>query len=64
MNYYFKYKAENEVEQISKERAKEMLTGWWKDEYLNDLFENNKPFRSWTAFVEVWTDDEGEQNDN
>ena len=38
--------------------AKRMLEGWWKPEFLQEVFDKEKAFRLWTAFSVVWTKDE------
>ena len=57
---YFKQLKESgaQVVEVSKEEARRTLEGWWKDEALDEIFENNVQFRLWTAFCEVWTEDE------
>ena len=55
MKYFKQYKGEDEVKEITKEEARRTLEGWWKDEALEDIFNNDKCFRLFTAFCEVWT---------
>lgn len=57
MKYFKQYKGSEEVKEITKEEAKRTLDGWWKEEALKDVFENEKPFRLYTAYAEVWTED-------
>lgn len=61
MQYFKKYK-ENEavVMEITKEEAKHTLEGWWHEDALKDIFENDRAFRLYTAYADVWTkNDEG-----
>ena len=62
MKKYFKqYKeAGAKPEEVTKEEARRTLERWWQDEALNDIFENDRGFRLYTPFSEVWTmDDDG-----
>lgn len=59
IRYYLQYKGEDEFTEITKERAKEMLSGWWKEDFLNDVFDNDKAFRLYTSFIEIWTCKDG-----
>lgn len=59
MKYYQQYKGEEEFTEITKERAKELLSGWWKDDFLKDVFDNDRAFRLYTPFTEVWTCKDG-----
>ena len=59
MKYFTQYKEKGaEPKEVTKAEAKRLLTGWWNDEALDDIFDNNKKFRLWTTFCEVWTEDE------
>lgn len=59
MRYFQQYKEPNaEVIEITKERARFVLEGNWKEEMLEDIFENNKSFRLFTPFSKIWTMDE------
>ena len=58
MKYYKQYLGENAVTEISRDEAKRMLEGWWKPEFLQEVFDKEKAFRLWTAFSVVWTKDE------
>lgn len=56
MKYYKQYKeAGAEPEEVTKEEAKRTLEGWWRQEALDDIFEQDKGFRLYTAYAEVWT---------
>ena len=56
MKYYKQYKeAGAEPEEVTKEEAKRTLEGWWRQETLDDIFEQDKGFRLYTAYAEVWT---------
>jgi len=60
MKYWALFKdPKAEKKEITKEQARDCLTDYWKPEYLADLFDNNKEFRLWTSFYDVWT-----ENDN
>lgn len=59
MRYFQQYKEPNaEVIEITKERARFLLEGNWKQEMLDDIFENNKSFCLFTMFSKIWTMDE------
>lgn len=58
MKYFKQYRGEDEVKEIAKEEAKHYLEGWWKDDALEDIFANNKAFRLWTPYCEIWTETE------
>ncbi len=56
MKYFKLYKEPDTKEfEITKEEAKRTLEGWWKQEYLDDIFNNGKAFRLYTPYSEVWT---------
>lgn len=54
---YFKSNKEKDAPtvEISKEEARHLLDGWWKEDALNDIFKNDRAFRLFTAYVDVWT---------
>lgn len=59
---YFKQRKEPEAKEfeITKEEARSTLEGFWKDDALNDIFDNKKGFRLFTPYADVWTvDDKG-----
>lgn len=59
MRYFQKYKEPNATEfEITKKEAKRILEGNWKQEMLEDIFENDKSFRLFTMFSVIWTMDE------
>ena len=41
--------------EVTKEEARETLDGYWKSEMLDDIFDNEKSFRLFSAFSIVWT---------
>ena len=57
---YFKCYKENgaTATEITKEEARHTLDGYWTEESLNDVFDNEKEFRLFTPYAEVWTKDE------
>lgn len=56
MKYFKMYKEDGATaEQITKEEAKRLLEGWWKDEALDEIFDNETEFRLFTPFAEIWT---------
>ena len=56
MNYYKMLKdGKYEEEEITKEEAKRLLEGWWKQEALDDIFHNEKGFRLFTPYADIWT---------
>ena len=56
MRYFKMYKDGNAVkEEISKEEARHILDGWWKAEALDEIFGQEKGFRLYTPYTEVWT---------
>ena len=55
MKYFKRFKGEDEVMEITKEQARNTLDGYWKDECLDEIFENDKSFRLYTPYSEVWT---------
>lgn len=61
MMYFKRFKGEGRsIIEVTKKQAKETLFGYYKDEFLDDVFDNNRAFRLETSFSEVWTmDDDG-----
>ena len=57
MRYFAKIKTSDVIRQIPKEEARRILTGYWTEGCLRDIFDNDRPFRLWTSFSEVWTKD-------
>lgn len=56
MKYFIQHKEPDaKAEEITKEKAKSYLEGNWKQEYLDDIFDNGKSFRLWTPFSYIWT---------
>ena len=56
MKYFKQYKGKDEVMEITKEQARNTLDGYWKDEFLNEIFVKEKKFRLSTNMSYVWTD--------
>lgn len=60
MKYFKQYKdAGAQPVEVTKEEAKRTLEGWWEQKALDDMFDNDKAFRLFTAYVDVWTNDDG-----
>ena len=56
MRYFKQYKDKDaEAVEITREEAKRTLEGWWQEDCLTDIFENNREFRLYTAYSTVWT---------
>lgn len=55
MRYLSTIKGETEVEELSKERARFLLEGWYIKEAVDDIFENNRGFRLQIPTREIWT---------
>ena len=56
MKYYKQYKEANaEVCEITKSDARRTLEGWWREDFLDDIFKNEKQFRLYTGYAHVWT---------
>lgn len=59
MKYFKQYKEINAIPfEITKEEARKTLDGYWIEDAINDMFENNRQFRLFTPFSTVWTMDE------
>ena len=56
MKYFKQFIGKDEVKEITKQQARDTLTGWWKEECLEDVFTNNKSFRLYNPFSIVWTE--------
>lgn len=55
MRYFKKYKDRETSIEITKEEARENLTGYWKEEALEDIFSNDKGFCLYTPYADIWT---------
>ena len=57
---YFKQMKEEGAEsvEVTKEEARHTLDGWWKPEALDEIFNEEKGFRLYTPYSEVWTQTE------
>ena len=55
MRYFYEDKDTGKVAEIDKETARRWLDGNWKEEYLDDIFDNDRMFRLYTAFSTIWT---------
>ena len=59
MKYFKMYKdPDAKSSEISKEVARTTLDGYWDKDALDDIFENEKCFRLYTPFSEIWTQTE------
>ena len=58
MKYFKRYKDSDQITEITKEEARHTLDGWWTEESLNDIFDHEKMFCLYTAYADVWTQDE------
>ena len=59
MKYFKQYKEVNTIPfEITKEEARKTLEGYWIEDAVNDIFENDRQFRLFTPFSTVWTMDE------
>lgn len=59
MRYYKQYKEINATPfGITKEEARKTLEGYWIEDAVKDIFENDRQFRLFTPFFTVWTKDE------
>jgi len=60
MKYLSRRYTEETAETISKEDARFYLTGNYKEGFVNAILDNNKAFRLYTPYREIWTvDDNG-----
>ena len=56
MKYFKRFKeAGAEAFEITKEEAKQTLEGYWKQEALDEIFEQETGFRLFTPYSTVWT---------
>ena len=53
MRYFKRFKGKDEVMEITKEQARNTLDGYWNG--LDEIFEQEKSFRLYTPYSEVWT---------
>ena len=58
MRYFKQYKGEDAVKEITKDEARQSLEGYWKAEALEDVFSNDKAFRLFTPYANIWTQTE------
>lgn len=59
MKYFKQYKEINAIPfEITKEEARKTLEGYWIEDAVKDIFENDRQFRLFTPFSTVWTKDE------
>lgn len=56
MTYFKAYKEKRaDIIEITKDEAKDILTGWWKDDFIERIFNDEVSFRLYTPYLEVWT---------
>lgn len=59
MKYFKQYKEINAIPfEITKEEARKTLEGYWIEDAVKNIFENDRQFRLFTPFSTVWTMDE------
>ena len=59
MTYYKQYKGTQFAPQeLTKEKVRETLEGYYKKEALDDIFDNDREFRLETSYSVVWTKNE------
>lgn len=57
MKYYQRFYGENgEPKEISAKKAKDVLSGWWKKEFLEKMFSDKASFRLYTPYSEIWSE--------
>ena len=55
MKYFKQYKEIGATpKEITKEEAIRTLEGYWNDDALDDIFNNDKMFRLYTPYADVW----------
>ena len=61
MKYFKRYKNKevNEHFEVTEEQARLTLEGYWKEDFLDDIFKNKKQFRLYTPFAYIWTVENG-----
>ena len=60
MNYYMKYKvAEPKPQLITKVDVYRHLCGWWNEDFVKDMLDNDNTFRVDTPYAEFWTEKDG-----
>lgn len=58
MKYFKQYREPDAKKfEVTKEEAKTTLEGHWAEDALKDIFENDRMFRLYTPWAEVWTQD-------
>lgn len=58
MKYFKQSKVDGSVTEITKEKARQLLEGGWKEDFLADLFDNDKSFELFTAFSIISAEEE------
>lgn len=60
IKYYKLYKGTQFApREVSVKEAMQSLEGYYKDDALKDIFDNEKEFRLSTPYSEVWTNNDG-----
>ena len=55
MKYFARKFGEDQVEEISKEKAKWLLEGFYKKKAVKQIFDRDMGFRIQTPWREIWT---------
>lgn len=56
MKYFARIHGEDEIKEISKDRAKFLLEGAYYKYFVKDILKNGKSFRLQTPWREIWTE--------
>lgn len=59
MRYLSTIKGESQVEELTKERTRFLLANCYKEEFVNDIIDNEKAFRLQTMTRVIWTNENG-----
>lgn len=60
MKYFKQYKEPDaKAFEVTKEEARKTLEGHWSNDVLDEIFNEEKPFRLWTPYSVVWTKKRG-----
>ena len=59
MRYLSTIKGEQDVEELSKEKARNLLAECYKEEAVDEIIDNEKAFRLETMTRVIWTEKDG-----
>ncbi len=59
MKYFVIDKSNGKTEEIPKEKAMEILEGWWNQPLIQDIFTHNKLFKLYTPFSVIYSENKG-----